>query len=120
MQEHQEKYSSKPDYSEGILHVGDGTEGYLFEDWTSYLAGMKKEGVWATELEIDALAYMLRTPFVVFSKEYPKPRVYNTDASEKNPVFLHHVNQNHFEACVPFKGLEPRDIYEVIKIRGYN
>jgi len=113
MQKHSEAYLEKPDYQENELCVGDGEEFLFFESWEQYLDCMGHSQVWGTELEIQAVSSYLDCPIVLLTVGM-QPKIYNSE-SKNPPLFLHHLNDNHFEACIPFKGLTIDDVYNVIK-----
>ncbi|MGH2645241.1 MAG: OTU domain-containing protein, partial [Chitinophagaceae bacterium] len=71
--------------------------------------------VWATELEVRALASVLDSPVVLLEIGKP-PKPYNENG-RNNPIFLQHVNGNHFISCVPSGGKTSRYVYSVIKSR---
>jgi hypothetical protein len=110
---HREEYDTKFDYQNHYLPFGDGEKSVSFETWEDYLSCLSHSRVWVTELEVQALAFQLRCPIVLLATN-KKPKIYNSEG-EKTPLFLHHFNNNHFEACVPFKGLNPTEIYQVIQ-----
>ncbi len=112
MQDHEKEYQQKPDYAEKTLLRGDGEVKFFFDNWEQYLSGMSMPQVWGTEVEIHALAYMLQHPIVVLAVD-ALPKIYNQEASQE-PIFLHHLRHNHFEACIPFEGLTAREVYHPI------
>jgi hypothetical protein len=117
MRKQSEKYSTQPDYEENMVLMGEGKVAVLFEDWSQYLECMKTPQVWATELEIQALAAMINCPIVLMEKRV-NPKIYNPEG-EGTPIFLHHLRGNHFESCIPFKGLTIQDVYHFIKRQNY-
>ena len=74
---------------------------------------MNQPQVWGTELEIQALASYLDCPIVLLTVGM-QPKIYNSE-SKNLPLFLHHLNDNHFEACIRLKGLTIKDVYNGIK-----
>ncbi len=113
MQEHGKEYSKKLNYKDNLLLIGDGAETTRFETWEHYLACMRQSQVWATKLEIHAAASKLDCPIVLLTIN-TKPKIYNPEG--KNiPLLLHHLHANHFEACIPFKGLTLQDVYHAIE-----
>ncbi|HEX4838982.1 MAG TPA: hypothetical protein VFU89_00890 [Rhabdochlamydiaceae bacterium] len=114
MQKNSEAYSEELDYNDTDgLCVGDGEKSLLFENWQQYLTCMNQPQVWGTELEIQALASYLDCPIVLLTVGM-QPKIYNSE-SKNYPLFLHHLNDNHFESCIPFKGLATKDVYNGIK-----
>lgn len=113
MQEHGDEYARCPDYMNGRLSVGDGGTQVSFSSWEEYLENMRKSRVWATELEVRALSFLLKGPVVLLSMD-SRPKIYNPDG-EGSPVFLQQDLMNHFDACVPLKGREARKIYTKIR-----
>lgn len=102
MREHAGKYS--PYFSkleENRLQIGSGFESLQFDSWETYLEMIKTPGVWATELEVRALADLLERPVVILTHGQA-PKTY-LETSKARPLILRHVNGNHFESCTPFK-----------------
>ncbi|MGH2613041.1 MAG: hypothetical protein ACRDFB_08355, partial [Rhabdochlamydiaceae bacterium] len=117
MREHSEGYSEEPDYDDNELRVSDGEDVLFFENWEQYLTQMSKSQVWATELEIQATAFKMDCSIVVLAVE-DKPKIYNPE-SPNNPLFLLHVNNNHFKACTPLEGSILGEIYNAIKYQDH-
>ncbi len=117
MREHSEDYSGTPDYDDNELRISDGKTAVFFENWEQYLTHMVKPEVWGTELEIQAAALTLDAPIVVLSVE-EKPKIYNLE-SKNHPLFLLHVDDNHFTACSPLEGTTAAEIYAVIKSQNH-
>ncbi len=117
MRKQGEKYSTQIDYKESHLNVGEARVAVLFEDWSQYLERMNTSQVWATELEIEALAAMINCPIILMEKRF-NPKIYNPEG-KGTPIFLHHLRGNHFESCIPFKGLTIQDVYHFIKRQNY-
>lgn len=113
MCEHTKNFSKYLNYNENTLLVGDGSDSLHFENWQQYLDCISIPQVWATELELQALSFKLDSPIVLLSINM-NPKIYNPDG-KNTPLFLHHTNENHFEACLPLKGLEVEEIYKNIK-----
>ena len=89
----------------------------LFTNWTEYLKCMATPQVWATELELKALACYLNCPIALLAPGV-RPKMYNpikNGVERMTPIFLHHSHENHFEACFPIKGLTSEEIYNYIK-----
>jgi hypothetical protein len=97
------------------LLVGDGDDkkSLTFENWPDYLHKMGKPQVWATTLEIRALADMLKRPIVLLQFE-AAPFIYN-ETAQGGAIFIHHLNDNHFESCIPVEGQKSQDIFAGIK-----
>lgn len=113
MSKQQNKYGSSPNYKESILRKGSKLGYVSFTNWEEYLKCMKMSEVFATELEIEVLAEMLKCPIVLINRESP-PKIYNPNG-EETPIFLHSVEENFFASCVPTKGLTPAEVYPEIK-----
>lgn len=114
MKENSTEYESKPDYRDGRLLMGDGRGLSMnFGTWEEYLTAMGTSQVWGTEIEIAALAADLKRPIVLLTAGN-RPVIYNREREEE-PIFLRHVGGNHFESCIPCKGLTARDVYSDIK-----
>ncbi len=109
----EQEYASMCRDKENRLQVGDGIEFVSFNSWEEYLRCIAQPLVWATELEVHALAFMLDCPIVLMTFG-AKPKIYHSGA-KNSPLILHYVNTNHFESCVPFKGLTPLDVYPKIR-----
>jgi hypothetical protein len=82
------------------------------ENWEKNFDQMTLPQSWGP-IVLKALATKLASPIVVLSLN-GNPKIYNKLGSN-TPLFLHDLGTNHFEACIPFKGLQPSDIYEVVK-----
>jgi predicted nuclease with TOPRIM domain len=97
------------------LLVGDGDheKSLTFENWADYLDKMGKPQVWATTLEIRALADMLKRPIILLQFE-AEPFIYN-ETSQGEAIFIHHLNDNHFESCIPIQGQRAQDIFVGVK-----
>lgn len=109
------EYFDKVNYKESLL-IGEGID-MRVNNWEEYIDGMSISQVWATEIEIQALSCMINCPIVLLTLN-TNPKIYNAEG--KNiPIFLHHMHGNHFEACIPFKGLSTRDIYQAIKSKKH-
>jgi OTU-like cysteine protease len=115
LREHPKDYADKVNYKEHLL-IGQGLDIHV-KRWEEYLNGMSFPQVWATEIEIQALSKMMACPIVVLTQNI-NAKIYYAEG-KNTPIFLHHVHGNHFEACLPFKGLNPQDIYQVIKTKNY-
>jgi hypothetical protein len=90
MRQHEDDYySSKPDYQAKTLKW-KGKSSVEFDKWESYLTCISMPQVWATEIEIDALASMLECP-IVLMEGGSEPKTYNREA-KNNPIFLHQMN----------------------------
>lgn len=116
MRQHPADYQSYFDFSEAsTLKKSTGAnEGDIqYQTWDEYLGSMAQPLVWATEVEIQALAHMLDRPIILFAPR-EDPKFYNR-ASTNDPILLYHKNQNHFVSCLPLKGLTPRDLLPVIE-----
>jgi OTU-like cysteine protease len=115
LRDHQESYADKINYRERLM-LGEGLDIHI-KRWEEYLNGMSFPQVWATEIEIQALSEMMACPVVILTQNI-KAKIYHAEG-KNTPVFLHHVHSNHFEACLPFKGLNPQDVYQALKNKNY-
>ena len=115
MQLHSSEYKARPDYTQNnnYLLVAEGEQSLFYQSWEEYLEAIAQPQVWATELEISALAHMLEHPIVLMSDGI-KPKIYLPNDNNP-PLFLQHLHGNHFTSCVPFKGLTPSEIYQMLK-----
>lgn len=87
MRQHEgDHYSSQPDYQAKTLKW-KGKNVVEFDNWEGYLTCMGMAQVWATDIEIEALASMLKCP-IVLMESGSKPKIYNREA-KNNPIFLH-------------------------------
>ncbi len=90
MRRHKDNYySSKPDYQAKTLKWKGNGE-VEFDKWEGYLTCISWPQVWATEIEVEALAAMLECP-IVLMEGVSGPKIYNREA-KNNPIFLHHMN----------------------------
>ena len=111
MNDHAVEYQSKPDYQgDNFLEVAEGSEALTFRDWKSYLECLSKPQVWATELEIQALSFLLERPIVLISVDAVL-KIYNLQ-STKSPIFLNHKNWNHYESCQPLAPHTSHEVYQ--------
>ena len=83
-----------------------------FSTWDEYLNCIAQPTVWGTEIELGSFSDMLNAPIVLFTEE-ENPKVYHPKAPGE-PLFISHVQENHFISCVPFKGLNKREIFHAI------
>lgn len=114
MEENSSEYASKPEYQErNYLEVAEGGKAVVFNNWNEYLACILQPQVWATELEIQALAAHLQRPIVLISLD-AVPKIYNEPGKNK-PIFLNHKNWNHYESCRPVNPKTSQEVYNEIK-----
>ena len=113
IRENKEKFSLNLEYEKENHFLCGAGEKLYFHNWEEYLNYLKRPQVWATDLEIGAMAEMLNRPIVLFSPD-KAPLIYCEEA-EGNPLFLSHKHGNHFVACTPFKGFTILDVYGDIK-----
>ncbi len=101
MQAHADDFPE--DYTNGSVKKGRGQESLRYHNFEEYLECIRQQGVWGSPLEVKAAAFVLGCPIVLITPDY-RQETYNPTATE-SPIFLHHVNGNHFVSCSPLNGL---------------
>ncbi|XP_052695810.1 uncharacterized protein LOC128174255 [Crassostrea angulata] len=70
----------------------------------NHVSSMEKEGNWATEIEIFALAHMLSVDIFTFSNgnwlKFSGQNVCASLRTKRNGLYLNHQNQNHYEVVL--------------------
>lgn len=116
MKAHSSEFAIKLDFTkDNELIFGDGSNYVSYFNWNDYLEKMALPTVWATELEIQALAYMLDHPIVLFQDNDQRVDIYNPN--ENYPIFLTHLNGNHFISCLPQSGAV-KEVYRAVLEEG--
>lgn len=118
MKAHAEKYQDLLDYGKEnkiLWGEGDPKEAFCFTSWIEYLHIMAQDLVWTGDIEIHALSELLNRPMVIMEIGQPA-KLYNP-ASTGQPLFLEHINLNHFVSRIPKQGLDHSEAYA--KIMAY-
>lgn len=111
MRKNFDEYQHRPDQDELILFKGDGSVSEEYESFEDYLGIMAEDLTWAGEPEILALSELLGRPIVNLCKT-ATTKIYNEN-SLGIPIFIEHVNSNHFVSRIFLKQDVSAD--EVIK-----
>lgn len=90
-----------------ILKNENKFQSFLRSDEASvknHVSSMEKEGNWATEIEIFALAHMLSVDIFTFSNgnwlKFSGHNICASLRSKRNGLYLNHQNQNHYEVVL--------------------
>ncbi|MDQ2993583.1 MAG: hypothetical protein M3R00_01350 [Pseudomonadota bacterium] len=103
------------------ISTANGTVQAHYPTIETYCDLMRQPGVWGRDLEMTLLSHILQRPIVLLTPENMNDLTFEDENyRDQSPIFLNHINFNHFQPLSVPQGRTPLDILAEIRANTHH